>query len=513
MKLQYLCIVLTLLLTACREDSTQPPPKSSVSSSDKTNPAAATPSRSDFPSAEEIAVVEGRQYIKAEGGSDFTIKIAGASPGRANLYGFMGESNYLADTTMRSADGTMHFSRPEGYNQGLYLVSMAKDRHLQVMLGPDQKFRMVTSLNNPDGDMQVEGSADNSAFFENITQEKASNAKLQVISEKMTAATEGSAEYLAAQKAQNDLLDQRDADLEKLYKKYPNTLFEKFKRAGANPRVRTDVPKETITYHYRQEFWNDVDFSDRRLLHTPVIHNKLKRFFDVLTPQNQDSIHRSAKMLIDKTLSHAEFFKFISNWVVMKYDPKESNLMDPEFVHVKLVQDYFTKERAFWADSMVIYGIQQQASEMQNSLIWHKAPNVISKDLNGVTHNLLANDEDYLIVYMFTPSCEHCIEETPKLVKWYNDQKAQGKSRDVFGIALESNLNDPDELANYISKNKITFPVIWDASNRSIYKTYYSNITPEIYVVNPDRIIVGKNLHTNQIDTMINRDINKRLGN
>jgi len=123
----------------------------------------------------------------------------------------------------------------------------------------------------------------------------------------------------------------------------------------------------------------------------------------------------------------------------------------------------------------------------------------------------MANDEDYLIVYMFTPNCEHCMEETPKLVKWYNDQKAQGKSREVLGIALDSNVSDPNELANYISKNKIPFPVVWDKSNRSIYKTYYSNITPEIYVVNPDRIIVGKNLHTNQIDTMINRDINKRL--
>jgi len=469
-------------------------------------------SKGGYPSAEDIQNVENNKPIRAVGGSDFTIKIAGASAGRADLIGFFGEENFLADTTMRSADGTMKFSNAEGYAQGLYYVSMAEQRYLQIMLGPDQKFTLMTSLNNPDGDMKVDGSADNSAFFENLMAEKEGNAELQAINARITAATEGSAEYKAAKKDQNALLDKRDADLEKLYKKYPGTLFEKFKRAGANPRVRDDVPKDQIAYYYRQEFWDDVDFSDRRLLRTPVIKNKLNRFFEDLTPQNQDSLYVSAEQLIDKSLTHAEYFKFFANWIVMKYEPTKCTLMDPEFIHVKLLQKYFTKERAFWADSLTVYGLQQRASEMQNSLIWDKGPNVISKDLNGVTHNLMANDEDYLVVYMFAPSCEHCQEETPKMVEWYHKQKKEGKSRDVYAIALDSNVDDPNELANYISKTKIPFPVVWDPTNRSIYKTYYVDITPEIYVLNPERKIVGKNLKTFQIDTMINRDIKKRLG-
>lgn len=470
------------------------------------------PAQGGYPTAAAIAEVEGN--IPPRGGAaDFTIKVKGATTGRGDLIGFYAEENFLADTTSRSADGTMRFVNPEGYPQGLYYVKFADQRYLQVMIGEDQKFTLETSASNPDGDMKINGSDENSAFFENLASEKIGNQQLQAINARVTAAQEGTAEYTAAKADQSALLDRRDQELQSVFKKYPNTLFEKFKRAGANPRVREDVPKSEIAYHYRQEFWNDVDFGDRRLIRTPVIKNKLNRFFEELTPQNQDSILSSAYLLTDKTLTHPEYFKFIANWIVRKYEPTKCTLMDPEKVHVKMLQKYFNQDRAFWADSLTIFGLQQRASEMQNSLIWEKGPDIVAKDLSGKTHRLFANDEEYVIVYMFAPSCEHCQEETPKLVKWYNEQKAAGKSRDVYGIALDSNVDDPNELANYIKKTNIPFPVIWDPTSRSIYKTYYVDITPEIYVLNPERRIVGKNLKTFQIDTMINRDIRNRTGN
>ena len=444
--------------------------------------------------------------------ADITIKVNGATAGRADLIGIYGTENFLADTTLRAADGTMHFKKAEGYPQGLYYVQFAEQRYLQIILGEDQQFSLETNAANPDGDMKITGSDENSAFFENLATEKIGNQELQAINARITAATEGTEAYKVAKAEQTALLDKRLADLERLYNKYPNTLFEKFKRAGANPRVRDELPQDQMVYHYRQDFWKDVDFADRRLIRTPVIKNKFNKFFDELTPQNQDSILSSAYLLIDKTLEHPEYYKFFAISVVNKYDPRESTLMDPEKVRVRMMQRYFTHERAFWLDSATVYSYQQPALEMENSLMWEPAPDVISKDLSGKTHRLFDNDEDYLVVYLFTPSCEHCLEETPKLVQWYNEQKAQGKSRDVYAIALESNVDDPNELANYIEKNKIPFPVIHDPTSRSIYKTYYVNITPEIYVLNPDRIIVGKNLKTFQIDTMINRDIEKRKG-
>lgn len=496
-------LLLPVLLIACKKETLTKTPTgnsyTTISTSTK---------NLGYPSHEAIAAALANEPLRGNT-ADFTIKVEGAA-GRGDLIGIVGEQNFLADTTTIRSDGIMKFTKTEGYPQGIYYVKFAEQKYLQIILAEDQTFTLKTTADDPDGNMEVEGSDENSAYFENLAAERISNQTLQDITARMTASQKGSEAYTAAKAEQTALIDKRDADLEKLYKKYPNTLFEKFKRAGANPRAKEDLPQNEMIYHYQQEYWDSVDFSDNRLLRTPVIKNKLIKYFDELTAKNQDSIIVNAYRLIDRTVTYPDYFRFISIWIANKYDPNaESTLMDPEKIHVKLMQKYFTHERAFWADSITVFSYQQRPAEMQNSLIWEKAPDVTSQDLSGTTHRLFANNEDYLVVYLFSPSCEHCLKETPELVRWYNEQKAQGKSRDVYSIALETN---EKELSDYIKKNNIPFPVIWDPTSRSIFKTYYVNITPEIYVLNPDRIIVGKNLKTFQIDTMINRDIDKRVG-
>ena len=512
--MKFLALLFTVLLYACGNGTATAP-----ASQDTIKPATAPTKTSKtvqnvtgFASKEAIAAAEVPVYGK--GKADFTVKVAGAQPGPSDLIGFYAEQNFKADETTIGADGTIRFNcqncaaGQSTYPQGLYYVKIANEKYLQILLGEDQQFTLTTNIDNPDLDMKVEGSDENEAFFTNMKFERAGSPKFAEIGEKLKGLTESSPGYSELKAQQKELTDARKVHLAEIYKKYPNTLLTSFKKAGQEPDLRDDVPDDQKVYHYRQDFWNDVDFGDRRLLRTPVIHNKLKRYFDQLTPQNQDSIFASATRLVDKTLMHPEAYKFIANWIVRQYEPTKTTLMDPEFVHVKMIQKYFTQERAFWSDSLQTFALQQRAGEMAQSLIGDIGPNVTSKDLQGNTHTLMDYKSDYIIVYMFTPSCEHCQEQTPKLVEWYN---TKGKNyADVFAIALDSNVDDPNELQNYINKTKMPFPCVWDPTNRSIYAKYYVDITPEIYVLNKERRIIGKNLKVFQIDTIIDRDKEKQ---
>jgi len=40
---------------------------------------------------------------------------------------------------------------------------------------------------------------------------------------------------------------------------------------------------------------------------------------------------------------------------------------------------------------------------------------------------------------------------------------------------------------------------VYDPTNRSIFKTYYVDNTPELYLLGPDRKIVAKNLKVEQL--------------
>lgn len=225
-----------------------------------------------------------------------------------------------------------------------------------------------------------------------------------------------------------------------------------------------------------------------------------------LTVQHPDSIIKSTRLLLDKVLDHKEYFKFFANWITIKYEPTKTSLMDSEAVFSYMIKNYFTYDRAFWSDSAEVYALQLRAKEMGNSLVGQKGPNVKVPNIDGGISELYDLKTPYIIVYMFNPQCEHCMKETPLLVANYKQWKNQGIS--VYAIAVDT---DEAEWKQYVREKGLQdFVNVFDPTNRSIYATYYVDNTPEIYVLNPDREIIGKNLNVDQIMTVINRDRAKR---
>ena len=51
---------------------------------------------------------------------------------------------------------------------------------------------------------------------------------------------------------------------------------------------------------------------------------------------------------------------------------------------------------------------------------------------------------------------------------------------------------------------------MFDPTNKAIYGKYFVDVTPEIYVLNPGRTIIAKNLKVHQIAEVIERDMRKR---
>ncbi|MEO6189416.1 MAG: DUF5106 domain-containing protein, partial [Saprospiraceae bacterium] len=47
---------------------------------------------------------------------------------------------------------------------------------------------------------------------------------------------------------------------------------------------------------------------------------------------------------------------------------------------------------------------------------------------------------------------------------------------------------------------------VYEPTNISIYAKYFVDITPEIYILNKERKIIGKNLKSFQIATILDRD-------
>lgn len=436
------------------------------------------------------------------------VQVKGLTGGQARLIGMYTDQNYLADTASVDAQGRFTFHKAEAYKPGFFFVVLPDQSNFQMMIDRDQQFKLTTTLNRLAEDMQVDGCLETQLFYENLRYEQVENPKFTEVNQKMKGVSRGTPQYNELKSQQDALVAKRKAYITDLQNKYPGNLFVNFKVAGQNPDLQEiynadgTLNNQAQIAVYRKQFWDNVNFSDVRLLSTPVISNKLKRYVTELTTQQQDSIKISVSQLIDRTLNYPEYFQYFANWTMLHYEPDKTTLMDPQAVFVHMVNNYFTYDRAFWSDSTEIYAIQLRAYEMSRSLVGQKGPDVRAQDPTGKFRAISEIKSPYIIVYMFDPNCENCAVETPKLAQFSRAWKGKGVT--IFSIAL--NTNDA-EWKGYIAKNGLGDWVnVHDPTNKAIYATYFVDHTPELYVLNPERTIIAKNLKVEQIATVIERD-------
>lgn len=487
--MRYLNILFFAILLSCGNSSSGDAPGDNKTPSGEVSGSSAAQENRDFV---DEPIMGGPTKVE--------LNITDIKEGKSYLIASVAGGNFRADSSFIE-NGKLLFENKEGMPQGLYYASMPNQSFVQMFLGEDQSFTLQFDTRDIVGSMVVNGSKENEIFYTNLKYEESYNPKFRALTTELSQMDKTDPRYAELDKQKKQLEAEREKHLQELYKGNEDLLFVKFKQAGQNPKVRENVSDAEKVYFYRKEFWDNVDFSERRLIRTPVITNKLKRYIKELTPQSPDSIKASAQYLTDMVLLYPDYFKLIANWITIEYEPAKTDLMDAEAVFVFMIQNYFTRERAFWSDSMEVYALQQRAFEMSNSLVGLKGPDVVAKDQYGNTQSIYEKTADYIIVYMYNPTCEHCMEQTPKLVEWYNKNKNKGV--DVFAIAIDT---DEEEWKNYINKTGMTFTNVFDPTNQSIYAKYYVNVTPELYVLNKDRTIIGKNLKVFQIDTIIERD-------
>lgn len=436
--------------------------------------------------------------------------LEGIPAGTAKLVGMWGDQNFLADSAIVDAAGHFVLRRKKPLASGFYTFLLPGMKNLSFLVDKDQRMTLRAKASDIAGTIQVEGSVNTGLFYETIRYQAKQEPELNQISATMSKSAPNSPEFQQAKQRQTQILEERKTYLDGIYKQNPNAFFTKFKIAGQNPDFKEfkkpngDMDTMRQLIYYRDHFWDNVDFSDERLLNTPVIANKLKRYIKELTPQNPDSIIFVADPLIKRVMKHKQYFKYFTNWIALQYENTKTTVMDGEAVYVHIIKNYFTPELAFWDKPANLEGLQTHVWEMEASLLNRKGPDVRAQDVNGQFKSIYEITAPIVVVFMFSPDCEHCQKEALEVEALYKKWKSRGV--EFFGIAVSTT---DAEWKAFVKEKGFTFTNVFDPTNRAIYAKYFVDITPEIYVLNKDRIIVGKNLHPNQLDTIFERELKK----
>ena len=287
--------------------------------------------------------------------------------------------------------------------------------------------------------------------------------------------------------------------------KFPGSLFARFLISGQSPLVKEPKnPDGTVNlqkqaYLYRQEYWENFDFSKEDMLRTPVFHNKLEEYIGKYVPQNRDSLIKYADWLTRQTMANDSLFKYTANYIGIKY--KKPDFMGGDGVYAHMVEQFFTNELAFWSSKGEIRQLQYDASLRKKSLPGAIAQNFEATDIRGNVFNLHALTSDYIVLYFYSTTCENCQKETPILVDFYNTWKDKGV--EVVAFCIDE---DVEAWKTYVQKTGMQWINLIDPDFESGYNAkYHVDITPEMYLMDNTFKILGKDLKTHQLQELIER--------
>ena len=387
----------------------------------------------------------------------------------------------------------------------------------------EQKFSFTTDKNDLVQSMRFQNSRENTAFYEYLNyitekQNEVSPLKVKQSTVKSDKEKEKIKEEIA--KVDEDVRSYRNI----FNNKYPNVFFSKIIRATTDieipetPLDSAGKPKENFQfYYYKKHFWDNIDFSDQRMLRTPIFFNKMDQYLAKLTAKHPDSINVSADVLVNLSKANGEIFQYVVSYITSTYERSKIMGMDAVFVH--MVENYYITKQCDWVDSTQLVKIADRAQKIAPNLIGREASEFVDfygrpfmKDTSGITHTLQEINADYTVLVFFGPTCGHCKKEMPKIKHDVDSLVTAGIDIKTFAVATEF---DKKEWKKFINTQKTgdwlnVADINHDEEGNPVASSdwrdkYDIYSTPVIYLLDKDKKIIAKRINYKQITEIISR--------
>ena len=450
----------------------------------------------------------------SQSGYKINFKIKGWKDKTAYLGTYWGETTYIKDTAQVNQSGEFSFDSKTALPQGVYMLILNKNkssvRIFDFVISDDQFFALETDTIDYVPNMKVIGDEDNKLYFENIAYNIERNKEAEPIIKTLKDSTLQEDQKKEARAGFAKLNDKVMAHQQEVISKYPKTLTARMLKA-AQIVVIPDPPKLTngkidSTFqlkYYRAHFFDNFDLSDDALIRMPqpVYQQKVKEYLEKLFIPQPDSITKAINAIVLKAKKNPETYKYLVWCCVFMYQQPE--IMGLDEVFVNLYDKYFaTGEMDSWAAGKTKQNFKEYADKIRSCMIGRTGANLIMQDVNFQPKSMYDIKARYTILFIFNPDCGHCREETPKLVDFYNREKAKFNV-EVYAVSTDTSMK---KLRDFIKEFKTTWITVDGPRSyvkEHFSKLYHSDTTPSIYILDDKKIIIAKKLPVKQIDEFL----------
>jgi peroxiredoxin len=447
---------------------------------------------------------------QVKNGYEIDVTIRGLQDSSVYLAYHFGDKQYIKDTLKLDKSGSGKITGKEALPQGIYMLVLPGRKYFEMLISNDQFFGIDCSYIDFFGTLRFTGSDENTAFInyqkkwmamqeeanavaKRVQNNRQNSDSLKILLLKQKYAEDNMKLYLKSVISANNgnLL----ATLVKALLPIEVPVY-KAPSGASNP----DSLKWIWNYNYNKDhFFDNIDFTDERLLRTPILNATLEAFFTNFVIQAPDSINREIDKLIKKCESNHKVFQYVAVFLFNHF--RESEIMGHDAVLVKVADDIYLSGKADWVSKEFKDDLKKQVDLIRPNLIGKKAVDLVMNSYKGIFVSLYDVEKDYTILYFWEPDCGHCKEATPKLKAYYD--KPKDYTLDVFAVCTTS---EKAKWTKYIEDNKLTWINGWDPE-RSSHFDYYYNVqsTPLVYILDKDKRIIAKKLAVEDIESFLDK--------
>ncbi|MBC9933578.1 TlpA family protein disulfide reductase [Chitinophaga qingshengii] len=437
-------------------------------------------------------------------GYQLTIRLKNYTSGQLFLANYMGRTTYLTDSAMVSPSGEVVLKGNKPLLPGIYLIVLpGKQKYVETLIDKQQVFSVSIDTADLINKTVYKGSPDNELFLGYNQFLYQQEALTHNISAQLKAA-KTAADSAKVAPLQQELGKKLQEYRQELITKHPNAILSAIFKAMKEPEIPQQPENEDSTFAYRYfkgHYWDDVELSTDRLVRTPVLEGKLKKYFSQLVMNMPDSIIADCDALIARTRKSRETFKYVLWWLTYNYESSPYMGMDAVFVH--LVEKYYVPGDAFWLNDDQLNKIVSRAYTLAPNLIGQQAAPLELKDTASKPVSLYKTKAKYTVLVFWDPTCGHCKTEVPRLDSAFN---ASWKNKGVAMIGIKTE-GTRDEWLSFIKDHHLSGWVhALDADNKTNYRRLYDVYsTPVVYLLDENKKIMAKRLAVEQLNDFIER--------